>query len=206
MTAMTASKITRSQLKRAAIIAAAKSAFKKYGVKGTSMDKLAELAQVSKRTVYNHFDSKEALVMCLVTDLWQKTLVETTLDYDAQAPLDQQLFELIKTEIDLMASQEYIDLSRVAIGHFFYSPESLQREIEKISCQETALLKCLKRAVEDQRLKIDDVDFANTQLHNLIKGSCFWPQIIGMQAALDEQQRVFIATESVKIFIARYGI
>jgi TetR/AcrR family transcriptional regulator of autoinduction and epiphytic fitness len=62
----------RSELKREAIIEAARSVFKEFGVKATSMDKLAEIAQVSKRTVYNHFSAKEELVMYLVTDLWQK--------------------------------------------------------------------------------------------------------------------------------------
>ncbi|WP_231877395.1 TetR/AcrR family transcriptional regulator, partial [Oleiphilus sp. HI0043] len=39
---------SRSELKREAIIDAARKAFKEYGVDATSMDKLAEIAQVSK--------------------------------------------------------------------------------------------------------------------------------------------------------------
>ncbi|MFA0698755.1 TetR/AcrR family transcriptional regulator, partial [Vibrio sp. 10N.222.49.C9] len=48
-------KKTRSELKREAILTAAKQSFLEFGVKNTSMDKLASLANVSKRTVYNHF-------------------------------------------------------------------------------------------------------------------------------------------------------
>ena len=56
---MTSATRTRSDVKRDAIIQAAKQAFQEFGVNGTSMDKLAELANVSKRTVYNHFSAKE---------------------------------------------------------------------------------------------------------------------------------------------------
>ncbi len=43
---------TRSELKHEAILDAAKRAFLAFGVQGTSMDKLAEMADVSKRTVW----------------------------------------------------------------------------------------------------------------------------------------------------------
>ncbi|EPF7654109.1 TetR/AcrR family transcriptional regulator, partial [Vibrio vulnificus] len=66
-------KKTRSEEKREAILTAAKQAFLEFGVQNTSMDKLAALAGVSKRTVYNHFSSKEALVMELLSVLWKST-------------------------------------------------------------------------------------------------------------------------------------
>ncbi len=61
---------TRSELKRQAILQAARDAFQEHGVHNTSMDELAALAQVSKRTVYNHFASKEVLIMTLMAELW----------------------------------------------------------------------------------------------------------------------------------------
>jgi|TARA_B100000676_G_C17445018_1_gene516105 TetR/AcrR family transcriptional regulator of autoinduction and epiphytic fitness len=69
---------TLSDLKREAIIQAATQAFQEFGVKGASMDKLAELANVSKRTVYNHFSTKEDLVMHLVTEQWQSAIMNIT--------------------------------------------------------------------------------------------------------------------------------
>ncbi|WP_083880077.1 TetR/AcrR family transcriptional regulator [Aliiglaciecola lipolytica] len=52
-------KKTRSELKHEAILRGAVKAFKEFGVNDTSIYKIAEVAQVSKRTVYNHFASKE---------------------------------------------------------------------------------------------------------------------------------------------------
>lgn len=47
--------------KRVAIIDAAIEEFLAAGYDATSMDRIAARANVSKRTVYNHFPSKEAL-------------------------------------------------------------------------------------------------------------------------------------------------
>ncbi|HEX5664228.1 MAG TPA: helix-turn-helix domain-containing protein, partial [Xanthomonadaceae bacterium] len=47
--------------KRAAILEAAVAEFRESGYEATSMDRIAASAGVSKRTVYNHFPSKEVL-------------------------------------------------------------------------------------------------------------------------------------------------
>ncbi|OIQ25860.1 TetR/AcrR family transcriptional regulator [uncultured Vibrio sp.] len=197
-------KKTRSELKREAILSAATEAFKSDGVKATSMDKLAKLAQVSKRTVYNHFETKEVLVMELVSELWKAALVDIDVEYRSDLPLQEQLSSLLIKELTLLSSPEYIDLSRVAFGYFFYDSETLQREMVKFSSQETALHRWLKSAIEDHRLKAMDVDFANGQLHSLIKGSGFWPQLLQMKPTLSEDEMRVIAEQSSAMFISHY--
>lgn len=201
---MTDTKLTRSQIKHQAILDAAKSAFQEFGVQATSMDKLAELAQVSKRTIYNHFESKEVLVMQLVADLWNKALVQNNIVFDNDSSIEEQLTQLITTEVKLMADAEYIALSRVAFGHFFYHPEDLQKKVAEFSAQETSLKRWLKAAKEEGYIALDDIDFAVTQLHNLLKGSCFWPQVMGMKGSLTEAEQVHIVNETVTMFLSRY--
>jgi TetR/AcrR family transcriptional regulator, regulator of autoinduction and epiphytic fitness len=199
-------KPSRSELKREAIVEAAKLAFKEYGVNGTSMDKLAEMAGVTKRTVYNHFESKEALAMYLMTDLWQNALVQIKPEYDSGKPLEEQLFTLLKTEVDLVSSQENIDMTRMALGHLFYNPEALQKEFEKYPPEDTALFKWLQLAADDGKLTITDVGFAYDQLGSMIKGSCFWPQLIKIKETSSEEEKVNIAKEATRIFIAGYKV
>jgi TetR/AcrR family transcriptional regulator of autoinduction and epiphytic fitness len=194
----------RSELKREAILAAATEAFKSEGVQATSMDRLAQLAQVSKRTVYNHFQTKEVLVMELISELWKAALVDIAFEYRSDLPLQQQLSALLIKELTLLSSPEYIDLSRVAFGHFFYDTETLQREVAKFSAQETAIHRWLKEAIDDQRLKPMDIDFANGQLHSLIKGSGFWPQLLQMKAMLSPEEMTSIAEQSSAMFLSHY--
>lgn len=199
-------KKSRSEIKREAIIAAAKKAFKEFGVQGTSMDKLAELAQVSKRTVYNHFETKETLLMYLVAELWQKAETQVDVTYQKNVALKPQLITLLNAEIAFIASEDHMDVTKVAIGHFFYNPEALQKEFEKISCQENAIIRWLNCAIKDNKLAIKDVDFASDQLHGLIKASCFWPQLFQMEDGISEEKRQFLAKETAEMFLARYQV
>lgn len=50
-----------SEQKRVHILDAAEQLFFENGVANTSMDEVAKTAAVSKRTVYNHFETKDAL-------------------------------------------------------------------------------------------------------------------------------------------------
>lgn len=198
-------KKTRSEIKREAIISAAMISFKENGVKATSMDKLAELAQVSKRTVYNHFETKEALVMFILSDLWNKVLVQPSIVYQADVALDEQLHAILAAEVDLMSSEDYLDLSRVAFGHLFYHPEALLKEVEKIVSQETTLHRWITAASGDGKLKDVEPAFANSQLHSLIKGQCFWPQLMRLQPELSENDKDYLVQQTVAMFLSHYA-
>ena len=197
---------TLSELKREAILGAAKRAFRDFGVQGTSMDKLAEMAEVSKRTVYNHFVTKEDLVLHLLRDLWDRSMVQIDVEYQSDAPLAAQLGRLIEAEIELVSGPEFLGLARAAAGYFLYEPEKLQAEIDKISAQETALHRWLKAAVHDGRLKPMDVSVAVKQLHNLVKGSCYWPQLLGYEPELDAEEKKHLTDETVAMFLSHYQI
>ncbi|OJH75363.1 HTH-type transcriptional regulator TtgR [Vibrio vulnificus] len=172
-------KKTRSEEKREAILTAAKQAFLEFGVQNTSMDKLAALAGVSKRTVYNHFSSKEALVMELLSVLWKSTITEDELVALSKRPLQEQLVSLLCQEINVIAQPSYLDMAKVALGHFLFKPEELKAQTSSMSKQDTALYTWLAEQDKKGRLKLESVELARTQLHSLIKGSAFWPQLIG---------------------------
>lgn len=201
---MAEKKLTRSELKRQAILAAAKEAFQENGVQGTSMDQLAARAQVSKRTVYNHFSSKEALVIHLVADLWKQATQNNEQPFDTEGDLQTQLSALLQAEMNVVCSSEYLDLARVAIGHYFYHPDALQAELSRFDKTETVLYKWLESAINNGRLKPVDPLFAINQLHSLIKGNCFWPQLLQVEAIPSPAERQHLADESSAMFLNYY--
>ncbi|MFC3694562.1 TetR/AcrR family transcriptional regulator [Chenggangzhangella methanolivorans] len=56
--------------KRDQIVAAARELFLAHGYGATSMDAVARDAPVSKRTLYNHFESKQALFLAVLRISW----------------------------------------------------------------------------------------------------------------------------------------
>jgi TetR/AcrR family transcriptional regulator of autoinduction and epiphytic fitness len=205
MKPMNTEKQTRSQIKRAAIIDAARTTFKELGVAATSMDKLAEVAGVSKRTVYNHFATKEALVMTLMTDSCQQALSQAAVVYNSHQPLAEQLQQLVRFDMDYIQSEEHVEVSRMVIGHLFYTTE-MQQELQKIIKEETAILRWIKAATLDGRLTVTNVEQAQTEVQSLIKGQCFWPLIFRVEAPLNDQQKDEIAAKIAKMFLCRYQV
>ena len=197
-------KKTRSQVKREAIIEAAKSAFMDLGVDATSMDKVAEIAQVSKRTVYNHFASKEALVITLLTDLWNQAMLQPGINFDPNRSVEEQLVHLLMEEVNLVGGKEYIELARVAVGHYLFQPEAIQNEAAKFSAEKTALYRWLSEAKREEVLAITDVERAFSQLHSLVKGECFWPQLVQSSPYLNSEQKAQLVQETVEMFLSRY--
>lgn len=202
---MTEKKPTRSELKRRAILQAAKQAFQERGVHNTSMDELAALAEVSKRTVYNHFASKEALIITLMGELWQQATQCAGGVYEAHTDLQLQLRKLIEAEIEVICSREYIELNRVAFDHFFHRPEALRQQMEKFSAIETGITRWLKAATADGRLRDLDIEIGSKQIHSLIKGSCFWPQLMQVSPLLNPQERRELAERTAALFLSQYA-
>jgi len=201
---MTEQKKTRSELKREAIIDGAMRAFQQYGVNDTSMDKIAETAQVSKRTVYNHFPSKEILVTHIVTEIWRQNMVDYHVPFDASSPLREQLLELVFNELKMMTNSEILELIRVAIGYCLFSPDSFIEQVNKLFDHETAIQRWLRQASEHGALQIDDLDMAYEQLISLLKGQAFWPQILKQKPVMEAESLTKLANTSVDMFLGFY--
>ena len=92
---MTASQPTPrlTDRKRDAIVQAAIGEFREHGFNGTSMDRVAAAADVSKRTVYNHFPSKEELFEAILLLMWERSQSPDELAYTPARPLRDQLLE-----------------------------------------------------------------------------------------------------------------
>ncbi|WP_100643152.1 TetR/AcrR family transcriptional regulator [Alteromonas facilis] len=196
----------RSEIKREAILEGARRAFQQFGVSHTSMDKIAELAQVSKRTVYNHFPSKELLVTHIVKDIWGKSVLGFDAPYDPNRDLKSQLMNLVDNQLSLMGQAEMLELTRVALAHCLYSPENFEDEIADFFDQETAMIRWLKHAMEDGKLKRVEPRVANEQILSLLKGQALWPQLLHAMPALNAEQKAVLAEQTVDMFLSYYQL
>ncbi len=124
--------------KREAIVRAAVEEFRAAGYEATSMDRIAEAAGVSKRTVYNHFPSKEALFSMILEELWERSVASDALPYRADQPLQAQLLQLLGQKLELLSDANFIDLARVAMAEIIHSPERAQAIVCRMGEKEAA--------------------------------------------------------------------
>jgi TetR/AcrR family transcriptional regulator, regulator of autoinduction and epiphytic fitness len=191
--------------KRAAVIEAAIDEFRASGYDATSMDRIAARANVSKRTVYNHFPGKEALFAAILQQLWAASQAGDAPGYRADLPLRAQLIDLLAQKLRLLNDEAFMSLARVAIAAGIHSPERARDMVARIGEREEGLTVWIRAAAANGRLDTPDPAFAAQQLHGLVKGFAFWPQVTMGQPPLSlaEQQR--IAESSADMFLARYA-
>jgi TetR/AcrR family transcriptional regulator, regulator of autoinduction and epiphytic fitness len=195
-----------TERKRAAIIQAAIAEFRANGFEITSMDKIAASAGVSKRTVYNHFPSKEELFAEILNQLWARISAEQSVAYRRDVPLREQLWPLLQAKVQMMADENFLTLARVAIAATIHSPERAQNMIERMGEREEALTVWIRAAQADGRLKAVDPEFAAHQVQGLLKAFGFWPQISMGRAALDAATQQTVAESALEMFLARYQV
>ncbi|RYG88170.1 TetR family transcriptional regulator [bacterium] len=191
--------------KHAAILEAAIEEFRAAGFEATSMDRVAARAGVSKRTVYNHFPSKEALFLRILETMFERGDAGPDLAYRADKPLRPQLLELVRQKLKLLHDADFIDLARIAIAAGIQRPDLAREMLARLGDREEGLTTWVRAATADRRLKTDDPQFAALQLQGLLKSLAFWPQLSMGQPPLSAAKQKHVADSSVDMFLARYA-
>jgi TetR/AcrR family transcriptional regulator, regulator of autoinduction and epiphytic fitness len=191
--------------KRAAVIGAAIEEFLASGFDATSMDRIAARALVSKRTVYNHFPSKEALFAAILRQLWESSDADAGPVYSAVRPLRAQLLELLVKKLRLLNGEAFLSLARVAIAAGIHSPERARDMVARMGEREEDLTVWIRAAAADGRLTVPDPVFASQQLQGLVKAFAFWPQVTMGQPPLSEDDQTKVAESAATMFLACYA-
>lgn len=191
--------------KRAAVIQAAVAQFRAAGYEATSMDRIAAAAGVSKRTVYNHFPSKQALFDAMLEQLWQRSQDSGERRYQAGHPLAGQLHQLLLAKLQVLSDPSFLDLARVALTEVLHAPERAQDIVRRMESVESGLTAWIRAAKEDGRLDLEDAEFVAQQLHGIVKNFAFWPQISLGRPPLEAIQRERVAASTVAMFMACYA-
>lgn len=191
--------------KREAIVRAAVEEFRTAGFEATSMDRIAAAAGVSKRTVYNHFPSKEELFSHILEELWASSIASVDLPYRTDVALDEQLRQLLMQKLALLADPNFIDLARVAMAEIIHSPERAQGIVCRMGEKEGGVTAWIRAAIADGKLANVDPDFAGHQLQGLVKSFAFWPQVTLGQPPLGDAESKRVADAAVEMFLGCYG-
>ncbi len=180
--------------------------FKNHGYQHTSMDKIAASAKVSKRTVYNHFSSKESLFSEILVPLFSELQEASRTPYQRDVPVPEQLREMLNRKLAWLNDENYKSLARVAFAELINQPDKARTLFEKMSQTEESLVKWISEAIADGKLKPCDPAFAAEQLYALVKSFAFWPQLVMGQPALDEQQQQRVIDSAIELFMNTYGM
>jgi len=189
--------------KRESILDAAQQAFIDEGYDNASMDRIAEIAGASKRTVYNHFPSKEELFQHVLNRMLAESIEKKKIRYDKNKNLEEQLGSFAEAKMEISKNPTWLGMWRVALGVFINNPDLVREAVMRAEDREDYLATWLRTADEDGRLRVPDPVLAAQAFWAIMSGAFFWPALFmgPMDAVASEPMK----KELIETFLARYG-
>ncbi|MCD1260012.1 TetR/AcrR family transcriptional regulator [Paenibacillus athensensis] len=188
--------------KRESILNGAVQVFTEMGYDHASMDRIAETAGVSKRTVYNHFQNKDHLFQAVIAKFLAEQLSLKQIPYAPGQPLEEQLTAFARAELFLINSPSRLGLSRVLTSVFIRDIDYARRTREQYASPHAPFIQWLIAAHEDKQLHVDNPPLAASVFYAMIEGALTWPALF--QQELDEARIKPLLDELLRTFLQRY--
>lgn len=192
-----------STQKRNSILDAAMDVFSSEGYDRASVDRIAAVAATSKRTVYDHFTSKENLFQAVVTRFADQLQSLNEIHYDPNLALDAQLEKFIDAELALIENPLWFGFVKTLLSVIVRDSDYYRTSLAKFNSEKTSLVAWIKNANADGKLCVDQPEIAAKLLSSMISGAFTWPAVYSglHEGTIDrEMKRVIIGT-----FLGRYS-
>lgn len=191
--------------KRAAILEAAASLFLELGYAETSLARIAEVAAVSKATLFKQFPTKAELFAEMVTEYWR--LSGAQLHAPPVGDPAAGLALLGTRYVELMSRTEMVALFRIVIAEAPRFPDlgDTQFRLGKAPFFNSVKI-YLRSEHQAGTIRCDDPELAATQFLGMISNFAFWPRMLLMDWQPTDVALKRTVDEAVRVMIARYGI
>ena len=168
------------------------------------MDRIAEVSGVSKRTIYNHFGSKDALFEAVVEALVGVVVSRKQIEWDPEQSLEAQLRAFAKAKTSIVDDEQWLSLVKVGLGIAIQQPERAKEIMLKAVDGEVALVRWLTEADRAGLLRVPDPQLSSKLFWGMVAGSLFWPQIFEERQAPEMREKLM--NEVIATFLSRYRV
>ncbi|AZE52170.1 Transcriptional regulator, AcrR family [Pseudomonas chlororaphis] len=195
---------TRS--KREQILDAATRVFLQYGYEGASMDQVAVESGAARRTLYNQFESKEALFEAMIARIWASFPVfDITQDEESLQDPKIGLTRLGRAISDFWIPGEAVAFLRMVIAEGLRSPGLTRMFFEKGKTPAMNAVAEYLRALSKRNLvNIKNTKLAARQFIGLIDEPLLWIRVIGIEETFTQRERSEIVNNAVDMFLGFY--
>lgn len=189
--------------KQKAMREAAIAEFAEFGFDNASVDSIATRAQVSKRTLYNHFPSKDALFQSLVSEVGRRITLTAAIRYSPRLSLRVQILRFVKETLAMVAEPQTLRLVRAVLAEHLRHPERVEPILQAYWRNEYGFMSWARAACDGGQLHGDPKKIGHA-MNSMMRAQVFWPALLGR---LDVQSPAFKAdmADAVEMFLAYYG-
>ena len=188
--------------KREDILSGAIKVFIESGYDASSMDRIAEVAGVSKRTVYNHFQSKESLFQAVVDGFLARRDEQKPIEYSPSIPIDEQLRAFANAEIYLIDAPIRRGLSKFLTAEFAMDIELGKRVRSQAKPPHQGFIRWLEAAKADHKLEFASANLAAQIFYGLVEGCITYAALFTDGESLKFKEPIL--AELIATFLSRY--
>lgn len=193
-------------VKHKAIVRAATRLFLKNGFSATSMDDVAELAQVTKQTVYSHFGNKDGLFKEIISYQCIKHSPTEDMLADENLPIEKLLFRVGVGFLGMISSNEGLAIHRLVMSEAERKPALAKLFYETGPKRMNDLLTdYLDRQNRRGKLKIKNTASAASYFYSLLKGRYHLRMALKVKPLPTQQELNAHVRETVVVFMHLYG-
>ena len=164
------------------ILQAASEEFLCKGLEAASMHNIACLAEVSKRTLYKYYPTKEELYSALIDVVLEKMQGLYHFDYENQQTVIEQIAKIVDAKIELTLSDSFLRISKIVLSEMMKGRKPNDQQMQRFNESEIAFVSWIEKAQKDKKIKanIEPSQIAQ-QFHSILKGQIYWPVILGFE-------------------------
>lgn len=190
----------RTDKKRKDIIDAAIDEFKEQGFLGAKTTSIAKKANVSSRTLYNHFESKEALFEAISEIMLEQNRSMQPVAYDPNRDFVEQLKDALWRYIGLITDETAIGLNRMVISELIRDLDRSRQFFAETATHDYPITRLISEAMDAGVLRKTDPVFATNQLLALVKNFYFWPEFFLGESPTPKE----VLDDCVAMFLTHY--
>ena len=169
--------MTRKPQKLEQVIQAAITEFQENGFTAANMDRVSERAEVSKRTLYNYFDSKELLFREIVNRAGVHFTDNAPSVFLPSAEIVPQLHNLALRLIRPCTTADAVKMARLIIGEMLCNRDMVTGMLSEIELAKPADA-FFTSAIHADAITKQAGDALSIDFSAFIKGRCFWPAVL----------------------------
>jgi TetR/AcrR family transcriptional regulator, mexJK operon transcriptional repressor len=196
---------TRDIKKNQAILKAATKLFIKNGYANTSMDAIAEMAGVTKQTIYGHYNSKDALFTQMVSALCVKHAPAQIKPIDSNISAQESLNKIGVAFLDMFINKDVLSATRLVVAEAISHPKLAKNYYESGTLKIIAMLQeFLDIEVKRGSLHINDTNSAASHLFAMLKGNYYIRMLLGVPPIPTHNEKEAHVKEAVEMFLRIY--
>lgn len=199
-------KLTRSEVKKLAIIDAATESFLEKGYGESSMDDIAQRAGVSKRTVYNHFPGKDVLFGAIIQGECERALETAHARmHCCEEDIPGTMRNFATDFLTMIYSTKGVKLFRTIVAEAERFPELGNIFFLAGVCPaQVKVQEYLEKMMEEGKIVKFDPIKAASQFFSLIKGEMHYKLLLCYQKEASREDIAELVDEGLEVWMRAY--